>query len=393
MSRAPDPLVPQTVLPLRSPVWPGARVSQRPLGCVLHRCPSPGREREGPGVTYLLGHQAGDAHGPPHPALLGPGLQSPCSSRLPGRGRHGGLGSPQPACPGARGPEVPHLRSSSSPSGGCAPGTGGSRDSLWREARVAGAGPQGRGHPGTERGQRPAWLRLPMASWCGPAAGVLRFARASPAAAAPRSEPRLLRPAPPPPRSPPPPARPASGPPPPQRSGLRLQPLLQPAPLPLPGSLACHHRLMVSPTPPPRGPVPSQPESGRHPEMGRRPGDGRAGTHARTDTELHAQTHTQATSTHRHTAVGMGVRQTPGLQVGTTARARREGHGQPDSGPGLGGNIVDSGPRGWTPGRDPESQRQWEQGQEEGWRPVPAALSRGPAGGDAVEAAGGSSRD
>lgn len=69
-----------------------------------------GGQRGAGGNTYLLGHQAGDAHGPSHPAFLGPGLQGPCPARLPRRGRHGGLGSPQPACPGA-----PRAHASTSP--------------------------------------------------------------------------------------------------------------------------------------------------------------------------------------------------------------------------------------------------------------------------------------
>ena len=39
---------------------------------------------------------------------------------------------------------------------------------------------------------------------------------------------------------------------------------------------------------------------------------------------------------------------------------------QPDIGPRVWRNILESRPRGWRPGRDPGSQRRWEQGQEEG---------------------------
>lgn len=112
---------------------------------------------------------------------------------------------------------------------------------LWHEARVAGAGPRGWGHPGSECGQQPAWLR-PMALWCGPpAARVLRSAcpavqqqprgrnlgsSARPSSQAPTPTPPHWAP-------PPRPYWPAA-PSPAARSGLLLQPLPQPAPLPLP---------------------------------------------------------------------------------------------------------------------------------------------------------------
>lgn len=142
-------------------------------------------------------------------------------------------------------------------------GRPGSQGSLWQEARVAGAGPQGWGHPGSERGQQPAWLGLPMVPWCGPRCPG---AALCPLPAQQRRRGRnlgssgrpLLLPGPHPhPATLGSPARPGparpEAPSPAAGSGLLQQPLPQPAPLPLPrAARACHRRLMVSPTPPPR---------------------------------------------------------------------------------------------------------------------------------------------
>lgn len=186
-----------------------------PSGLHPESLPQPRREREGLGVTYLLGHQAGDAHGPPHPAFLDPVLQGPRPARLPGRGRHGGLGHPQPACPGAPGPASASPAPSSSPSPGCAPETSGLAPRAASGMKpVAGAGPRGWGHPGSERGQWPAWLGPPMVRWCRP--GCQGATLCPPPAQQRRGRNRLLQPAPPPPRSPPPPRPPGQRPPPPR---------------------------------------------------------------------------------------------------------------------------------------------------------------------------------
>lgn len=137
----------------------------------------------------------------------------------------------------------------------------GAQGRLWHEARVAGAGPRGWGHPGSECGQQPAWLGPPMAPpGAGPpAANVLRPARppaqqqlrgrnlgssAGPSSQAPTPTPATLGS----------PALPglASGPLP--RGPIRAPAAAAPAaraPPPPPGSQVCHRRLMVSPTPPP----------------------------------------------------------------------------------------------------------------------------------------------
>lgn len=149
---------------------PSPGLEPEPSGPHPTRCPRPGGRGGAGAVTYLLGHQAGDAHGPPHPAFLGPGLQSPCPARLPRWGRHGGLGSPQLACPGPKGPASASPAPQQQPRPRLRPSRWrpGSQGSLWHEARVTGAGPRGWGHPGSERGQQPAWLRPPMVPWCRP---------------------------------------------------------------------------------------------------------------------------------------------------------------------------------------------------------------------------------
>lgn len=192
-----------------------------------------GGQRGAGGNTYLLGHQAGDAHGPSHPAFLGPGLQGPCPARLPQRGRHGGLGSPSLPALGPQGPTpAPHLHPR-----GWRPG---SQGSLW---------PGGQGRRGWASGLGSPWQGVWPAAHlaraahgssrnpgAGPTAGSCALPAASPAAGARRSRNlQLLQPAPPPLGSPPPPRPPAGGPlPRGPRPGLLLQPLLQPAPLPRP---------------------------------------------------------------------------------------------------------------------------------------------------------------
>lgn len=99
---------------------------------------------------------------------------------------------------------------------------------LLHKARVAGAGPLGWGHPGTERGQQPTQLRLPMAPWCGPRCQGAALCPPPAQHCTPRSEPRLLS-----------------------------RPLLLPVPHPQPATLG-------SPAPPSAGqrPPPPQPAPG-----------------------------------------------------------------------------------------------------------------------------------
>lgn len=179
-----------------------------------------GGQRGAGGNTYLLGHQAGDAHGPSHPAFLGPGLQGPCPARLPQRGRHGGLGSPQPACPGA-----PRAHASTSPApqrlAAWLPG----QPLAWRpgspglglRAGVTLAGSVASSPPG----QGGPWF-LPQPR-CGPHGRELRSARCQPSSRRPAlSEPpappagpsssRVPTPTPPAGRRPPPPRPPPGAP-------------------------------------------------------------------------------------------------------------------------------------------------------------------------------------
>lgn len=125
----------------------------------------------------------------------------------------------------------------------------GNQSSPWHEARVVVAGPRGWGHPGSKRGQQPAWLELPMAPWRGPCCqGAVLCPPASPAAAAlgtsappagpsfyqvPTPHPATLgSPAPPVPSQRPPPPQPARAPavalPQPEPLPLRQQPGLSP---------------------------------------------------------------------------------------------------------------------------------------------------------------------
>ena len=203
-------------------------------------------------------------------------------------------------------------------------GRPGSQGSLWQEARVAGAGPQGWGHPGSERGQQPAWLGLPMVPWCGP--------RCPGAALCPlpaQSEPRLLRAAPPPPRSPPPPRH--TGLPRPARPGLARGPLPR-GRLWAPAAAAPAAR---APPPPPGGPGLS-PQINGLPDTPAPPVQCPA-SQSQTDTQrwrgllvtkkpgthAHADTHLPKSTDRNTTAQTVGTRagQTPGgggaLQVET----------------------------------------------------------------------------
>lgn len=165
---------------------PSPGLEPEPSGPHPSRCPPPRREGEGlGGVTYLLGHQAGDAHGPPHPAFLGPGLQSPCPARLPRWGRHGGLGSPQLACPGPKGPASASPAPQRQPQPRLRPSRWrpGSQGSLWHEARVTGAGVT----LAVSAESSPPGSGRPWPPGAGPAARVLRSARCRPSSSrAPR---------------------------------------------------------------------------------------------------------------------------------------------------------------------------------------------------------------
>lgn len=348
----------------------------QPSGLHPESLPQPRRGREGLGVTYLLGHQAGDAHGPPHPAFLDPGLQGPRPARFPGRGRHGGRGRPQPACPGAPGPASasPAPQRQSQPRL-CPRDCGLAPRAASGMKPAAGAGPWGRGHPGSERGQRPAWLGLPMVRWCRPCrqGAALCLPPAQPAQQRRRGGNRLLRPAPPPPRSPPrhparlprpaapsPAAAPGS-----RCSHCEARKARSPYPSSSPGSLACHRRLMGSLTPPPRRSVEcpaSQTDTRRWREC---PETGRARS---TRTRTHRRTRRPRTGQHTLQARlrGRADAQAPGGNDREVAGAGGGKGRQPDLEPDVRGNVLDSRPRGWRPGRDPESQRWREQAQEQG---------------------------
>lgn len=131
---------------------------------------------------------------------------------------------------------------------------GGSQNRLWHEARMAGAGPWGWGHLGSEYGQLPAWLLLHMAPWCGPPATRVLCSARLPPAQHPRWEPQLLcRPAPPSARFPP---RLHSAPPPPAQPVPALCPVPGQRPPPLQPALGscCSRSRSPSPSPSTRQP-------------------------------------------------------------------------------------------------------------------------------------------
>ena len=250
----------------------------------------------------------------------------------------------------------------------------GAQGRLWHEARVAGAGPRGWGHPGSECGQQPAWLGPPMAPRCGaPAANVLRPARppaqqqlrgrnlgssAGPSSQAPTPTPATLgSPALPGLASGPLPRGPIQG------SCCSRSRSPRPSPSPRqPGLSPQINGLPDTPAPPVQCPA-SQTQTDTQ-RWRDRPVTGKA-----RNTHTHAATYRPKaqTTTRQAQAAGAGAGQTSGAPGGNE-RQRQEGERgrQPDMGPGVRGNILESRPRGWRPGRDPESQRQREQGQEEG---------------------------
>lgn len=82
-----------------------------------------------------------------------------------------------------------------------------------------------------------------------------------------------------------------------------------------------------------------------------------------------ARCHIQTTQRPHHDRHSLWAREQgrhPGSRWEERQRRERERGRRPDMGPGVRGNILESRPRGWRPGRSPESQRQREQGQEEG---------------------------
>lgn len=136
-----------------SPAW-----SQSPLGCIPNQCPGPGREREGwesptSWATKLEMRTARLtrpfwALGCSAPVLLaflaGAAMEDLAAPSLPALGPKG----PASVSPAPEQQSQPRL---------CPRDwRPGSQGSLWHEARVAGAGPQGWGHPGSEHGQQPA---------------------------------------------------------------------------------------------------------------------------------------------------------------------------------------------------------------------------------------------
>lgn len=393
MSRAVDPTPKQTRFSEAL-----SSLEPEPSGLHPESLPQPRREREGLGVTYLLGHQAGDAHGPPHPAFLDPGLQGPCPARLPGRGRHGGLGHPQPACPGAPGPAStsPAPQQQSQPRLRPRDWWPGSQGSLWHEASCWGWAP-GLGSP-----WQWAWTvaRLARAAHGplvqAPLPGCCALPAASPAAA-PRSEPA-------PPAgpsssqvpTPTPPARPAAPSPAaaPGSCCSRSEARSPYSSSSSPSSLACHCRLMGSLTPPPRRssaqPVrqtPGDGESARSPETGRA-----RNTHTLTRT----RTRTDRRQGTTRCRPGSGAGQTPRLQVGTTERrgaggGHQEGRGQAARygawRAGECSGLKAKGLETWQGPREPEVAGA---GPGAGLRkPGAAAPSRGPIRGAAVAGAGG----
>lgn len=108
--------------------------------------------------------------------------------------------------------------------------------------------------------------------------------------------------------------------------------------------------------------MPSQPESDRHPEMERPPGDRQSQERTRV---LPPRT-TPRPHHERHTLRPRNAAHTRGSRWEERQRQEGERGRQPDRGPGVRGSILESRPRGWRPGRSPVSQRQREQGQEEG---------------------------
>lgn len=167
-----SPTRPASQKPSPGPAWEPGSSKPHPTCQRLSQCPSPGREREWLGgwsptswATRLEMRTARLTR--PFWAL---GCRAPVLLAFPAGAAMEDLAPPsltalEPEGPASASPapqqqSQPRLRPR-----GWRPGFQGS---PWHEARVAGAGPWGRGHPGSECGQQPAWLGLPMAPWCGP---------------------------------------------------------------------------------------------------------------------------------------------------------------------------------------------------------------------------------
>lgn len=198
--------------------------------------PQPGKEREGLGGHLPPGPPGWRCARPALPGPSGPWAAEP-QSRSPSWRRPPWRTWLPPACLpwGPRAQPAPHLRPSSSPSPGCAPETGGlaPRAASGMKPGLLGLGPRAGVTLAASVDSSPPGSGCAWPPGTGPAARVLRSACRQPSggSAVRTSAPG---PAPPPPRPHPHPASPASGPLPRSRSGLLLQPLLQPAPLPLP---------------------------------------------------------------------------------------------------------------------------------------------------------------
>lgn len=257
-----DP-VPQTVLLLRSPLpaWCQSPLDRIRLAAACLSAPAPeGRGRSWGSPTswatrlemrtarrtrpfWALGCRA--------PVLLafpaGAAMEDLAPPSLPALGPEG----PASTSPAPQQQSQPRLRPR-----GWRPG---SQDSLWHEARVAGAGPGAGVTLAVSVDSSPPGSGCPWSPGAGPAARVLCSARRQPSSGAavgtsapPAGPSSSLSPPPQGTLGSPAPPQQASAPSPAAGSRLLLQPLLQPAPLPLPGGPDCHRRLMVSPTPPPR---------------------------------------------------------------------------------------------------------------------------------------------
>lgn len=355
----------KTILHLGSPLltW-----SQSPLS---HIGPARGwgaGEEGSWGNTYLLGHQAGDAHGPSHPAFLGPGLQGPCPARLPRRGCHGGLGSPQPACPGA---PRPHASTSPAPQRLAAwlPG----QPLAWRPGSPGLGLGAGVTLAGSVAGSPPGWGSpwFPPPTPVRPHGPELRSARCA------RCQPSSRRPAlslsepPAPPASPsfsrvptptPTPPRPARGPlPRGPRLGLLLQPLRSPRPSPGPRQPGLSLQIngpFNTPAPPAR--VRQTPRDGETAcPVTREPRNTPARWHTQTRACVH--THTQSPQHNKqHTPWARGRRVAGRAPRGPGERAGRgrSGGRLPDKGPsvwGEGSGVKAKGLETWQRPREPEA--------------------------------------
>lgn len=153
-------------------------------------------------------------------------------------------------------------------------------------------------------------------------------------------------------------------------------------PSPAPSSPACHRRLMVAPTPPPRQSS-AQPARVRHPEMERLPRDQESQEHTRT------LTHRRTRTDYKHRAVSLARSradvQAPG---GNNREAGQEGRGVRRSqiwawGVGERSGLKAKGLETWQGPREPEAAGAGPGGERR--RPVVASPSCGPTRGAAVE--------